>query len=307
VTKPVRIVFMGSPDFAVPSLEALAEHYTVAGVITQPDRPAGRRGILNPPAVKEAAIRLSIPVIQPEKLSLPDALIRLKEWDPDLIVVVAYGQILRPTVLDLPCHGCLNIHGSLLPRWRGAAPIQAAILGGDQVTGITIMKMDPGVDTGPILNQCTIPICHTDSGGSLSTKLAPLGAEILIETLPQYLSGRLVPRSQPDSGATYAPMLKKEDGVLDFQKPALELERRVRAMNPWPGAYFEWNGSLLKVHKARVVDDNRTRAGQRLVVEGLPAMGTGAGVLILEEIQPAGKRCMPGKAFLSGARTWGNQ
>jgi methionyl-tRNA formyltransferase len=302
-----RIVFMGSPDFAVPALEQLTVHYRLAGVVTQPDRPAGRGGMLKPPAVKAAALRLGIPVIQPEKLRNPEAMTQLQAWAPDLIVVAAFGQILRPEVLDLPKYGCINIHGSLLPRGRGAAPIQAAILAGDTETGITIMKMDPGVDTGPMLNQRAIPISPQDTAGTLFEKLAPLGAELLLETLPGYLSGELQPQPQPEEGVTYAPMLKKEDGRLDFSQPAAALERRVRAFNPWPGTWFEWNGAPLKVLRARVGDEKSPGAGTRFLFEGYPSIGTSAGMLILEEIQPAGKKPMTGKAFLAGARGWENQ
>jgi methionyl-tRNA formyltransferase len=295
---------MGSPDFAVPALEALARRYPLVGVVTQPDRPAGRGGSLHPPAVKVAALRLGIPVMQPEKVRVPEAMTQLQAWAPDLIVVAAFGQILRPAVLDLPRYGCINVHGSLLPRGRGAAPIQASILAGDQETGITIMKMDPGVDTGPILSQRALPIAPDDTGGTLFSKMAPLGAELLLETLPRYLSGEIVPRSQSEVGATYAPMLKKEDGLLDFTRPAIELERRVRAFNPWPGTWFDWHGAPLKVLRAGVRGGKSPGAGYRLTVEGRPAVGTGEGILILEEVQPAGKKSMPGRAFLAGARDW---
>jgi methionyl-tRNA formyltransferase len=295
---------MGSPDFAIPTLEALARHYLLTGVVTQPDRPAGRGRTLVAPAVKKAALRLGIPVMQPEKLRLPEVMIQLQVWAPDLIVVAAFGQILPPAVLDLPRYGCINIHGSLLPRGRGAAPIQASILAGDQETGISIMKMDPGVDTGPILSQRSIPIAPDDTGGTLFAKMAPLGAELLLETLPRYLSGDLIPQPQPAEGATYAPMLKKGDGLLDFTKPGIELERRVRGMNPWPGAYFDWNGAPLKVLRARFSGGKSPGAGCRLTVEGNPSVGTGDGVLILEEVQPAGKKSMLGRAFLAGARNW---
>jgi methionyl-tRNA formyltransferase len=300
---------MGSPDFAVPALDALAARYPVVGVVTQPDRPAGRGGTLHPPAVKVAALRLGIPVIQPEKLRQPEAMDQLQAWAPDVIVVAAFGQILRPAVLDLPHFGCINIHGSLLPRGRGAAPIQAAILEGDKETGITIMKMDPGVDTGPILSQRAIPIAPDDTGGSLFEKMSVLGAELLMETLPSYLSGELIPQPQPEARATYAPMLKKEDGILDFSQPAIALERRVRAMNPWPGAFFEWQGQPLKVHKAHtafVFTYMIQPAGTRTIYADLPAIYGGDNtMLVLDEVQPAGKKSMPGKAFLSGARDWG--
>jgi methionyl-tRNA formyltransferase len=301
-----RIVFMGSPDFAVPALEELAAHYRLVGVVTQPDRPAGRGGTLKPPAVKTAALRLGFPVIQPEKLRDPVAMTQLQAWAPDLIVVAAFGRILRPDVLDLPKWGCINIHGSLLPRGRGAAPIQAAILAGDQETGITIMKMDAGVDTGPMLSQRAIPISPEDTAGTLFEKLAPLGAELLLETLPRYLSGELQPQPQPAEGVTFAPLLKKEDGLLDFTQPAITLVRRVRAFNPWPGTWFDWLGVPVKVLRARVSAEKNPGTGHRLTLNGYPAFGTGAGILILEEIQPAGRKSMSGKAFLTGARNWQN-
>ena len=300
----VRIVFMGSPEFAVPSLEALTKYYQLAGVVSQPDRPAGRGGILKPPAVKEAALRLHLPIIQPEKLRQPEAMEQLRAWAPDLIVVAAFGQILRTEVLDLPKFGCINVHGSLLPRWRGAAPIQASILAGDQETGITIMKMDPGVDTGPLLNQRSIPISAEETASTLFEKLAPIGASLLAETLPRYLFEELQPRVQPANGITYAPMLKKESGRLDFNQPAVVLERQVRAYDPWPGTWFEWNEVTLKVLRARVSAQKSPGAGKKLIADGLPAVGTADGILILEEIQPAGKKPMPGKAFVAGARSW---
>ena len=295
---------MGSPDFAIPALTALAARYPLVGVVTQPDRPAGRGGSLRPPAVKSAALALSIPIIQPEKIRLPEAMQQLRAWAPDLIVVAAFGQILRPEVLDLPKYGCLNIHGSLLPRGRGAAPIQAAILAGDQRTGITIMKMDPGVDTGPMLSQRSMQIAADDTAGTLFEKLAPLGADLLLETLPGYLSGELLPQPQPQEGVTYAPMLTKEAGLLNpILHSARELERRVRAMFPWPGAYFEWQAAPLKVLRAHV-GAGRAEPGARLKLDGAPALATFDGLLILDEVQPAGKKPMSGKAFLAGARDW---
>lgn len=298
-----RIVFMGSPDFAVPTLEALTVHYPVVGVVTQPDRPAGRGGTLKSPAVKQAALHLGLPMIQPEKLRQPEAMQQLRDWAPGLIVVAAFGQILRPVVLDMPKFGCINIHGSLLPRWRGAAPIQAAILAGDTETGITIMKMDPGVDTGPMLSQRSIPIAPEDTAGKLFEKLALLGADLLLETLPRYLSGELSPQPQPTEGVTYAAMLKKEDGLLDFSRSAIDLERRVRAFNPWPGVYFLFNGNPLKVQRASVAV-GKAEPGKRIVHHGSPAVSTSDGLFVLEEVQPAGKKTMSGKAFLAGARDW---
>ena len=265
------IVFMGSPEFALPTLRALAEHYQVTGVGTQADRPAGRGRQLTPPPVKILAQELGLPVIQPKRLGEPEAMQQLRSWAPDLIVVAAFGQILRLELLDLPPHGCLNVHASLLPRWRGAAPIQAALLAGDEQTGITIMKMDPGVDTGPILSQRAGAIYPDDTTGSLAARLAQLGAELLVECLPAFLSGSLTPQPQDESQATYAPMLKKEDGQLDFHQSAEQLARLVRAFNPWPGAYILWRGQLLKIHHAHAVEAPSPGAGQTCLHTGLPA------------------------------------
>jgi methionyl-tRNA formyltransferase len=298
-----KIVFMGSPDFALPVLQALHENYSLVGVVTQPDRAAGRGRELKSPPVKTLAQELGIPVIQPEKLRQPEALEQLRAWSPDVIVVAAFGQILRQEVLELPPFGCLNVHASLLPRWRGAAPINAAILHGDEETGVTIMKMDAGLDTGPILSQRAVRIAPDETAGSLFGKLSALGADLLLDTLPGYLGGQIAPHPQPEEGVTYAPMLKKEEGQLGFAQPAEELARKVRAFNPWPGTYFEWDGNLLKVHRAGT-GPGKGREGQRLVVNGLPAVGTSDGLLVLEEVQPAGKKPMSGRAFLAGAREW---
>ncbi len=296
---------MGSPDFALPTLSALAMKYQVVGVVTQPDRASGRGRELKPPPVKSLALELNLPIMQPEKLRLLEAMEQLRAWEPDLIVVAAFGQILKPDVLSLPRHGCINVHASLLPRWRGAAPIVAAILNGDEETGVTIMQMDAGLDTGPMLAKKSIRIEPTDTAGSVSQALSTLGADLLIETLPGYLSGDLKPVPQPEAGSTYAPMLKKGDGLLDFSQPAIDLERRVRAMNPWPGAWFAWNGNPLKVLRASTVGGDQSLAsGSRFTVEGRPAVQSTDGALILEEVQPAGKKAMPGKSFLAGARDW---
>jgi methionyl-tRNA formyltransferase len=273
------------------------------GVVTQPDRAAGRGRELKPPPVKSLASELSIPVIQPEKLRQSDALEQLRAWAPDVIVVAAFGQILKQDVLDLPEFGCLNVHASLLPRWRGAAPINAAILHGDEQTGVTIMKMDAGLDTGPILSQRSVRIEPEETAGSLFEKLSTLGADLLLDTLPKYFAGEITPRPQPEEGVTYAGMIKKEDGLLDFSLPARELERKVRAFNPWPGAYFKWDGNLLKVHWASI-GMGEMREGERGVYLGLPAVGTSENLLVLGKVQPAGKKPMPGKAFLAGARNW---
>jgi methionyl-tRNA formyltransferase len=295
---------MGSPEFALPALRNLVGQYAVVGVVTQPDRASGRGREVKAPAVKTLAQELNIPVMQPEKLREPGAMEQLKQWAPHLIVVAAFGQILRKEVLELPPYGCINTHASLLPRWRGAAPVNAAILAGDDETGVTIMKMDVGLDTGPMLAKVSTPIRRDDTTSSVLERLSALGADLLLQTLPRYISGSLTLEPQPEEGATYAPMLKKEDGHLDFSRPAAELERRVRAMNPWPGAWFEWNGVILKVTRASVSEVTQKQAGTRLIVDGRPAITTPDGALVLEEVQPSGKRVMPGKSFLSGARDW---
>ncbi|BAJ64108.1 methionyl-tRNA formyltransferase [Anaerolinea thermophila UNI-1] len=302
-----KVVFMGSPEFALPTLKALAEHYPVVGVVTQPDRPAGRGNMLTPPPVKVLAQQLGIEVFQPEKLRNPEAMEKLRTWSPDLIVVAAFGQILRQAVLDLPQFGCINVHASLLPRWRGASPIQAAILHGDIVTGVTIMKMDAGIDTGPILAQREVAIQPDDTAGSLSDRLAEEGANLLIEVLPEYLTGRLHPKPQPEEGATYAKMLTKEEGHLNFEESVHQLVNRVRAYHPWPSAYTFWNGQMLKIHRAQAVQDSQATLGKRKVIEGYPAIGASDGWLVLLEVQPAGKRAMDGKDFLRGARSWSEE
>lgn len=299
-----RIVFMGSPAFALPALRRLAEQYPIVGVVTQPDRPAGRGQLLTPPPVKELAISLGIPVIQPNRLRDPAAMESLAGWKPDLIVVAAFGQILRQNVLDMPAYGCINVHASLLPRWRGAAPIQAAILHGDPETGVTMMKMDAGVDSGPLLAQKAIPINPDDTAESLSARLAEVGADLLVETLPGYLEGKIVPQPQDESQATRAPLIKKEDGLLDFNRPALELERKVRAFNPWPGSFFIWQGAPFKVLRAHVNAAFSVKAGKAEIIDKLPAVGTIDGSLVLDMVQPAGKKPMTGDVFIRGARNW---
>jgi methionyl-tRNA formyltransferase len=298
-----RVVFMGSPEFAVPSLRALTREYTVVGVVTQPERPAGRGRVLKPPAIKLEAGALGLPTIQPSKLTEPSALQRIRDWAPEVIVVAAFGQLLRREMLELPEHGCINVHASLLPRWRGAAPIQAAIAAGDAESGVTIMRMDEGLDTGPMIAQSSVPIDSQDTGGSLADKLARLGADLLPVALRGYLAGSIVPQPQDSADATKAPLLKKEDGHLDPLMPASTLERRVRAFNPWPGAFIQQDEGNLKVHRAHVMTAQQP-PGLRLAVDGKPALGTVQGVLVLDEVQPAGKKPMSGEDFLLGARGW---
>lgn len=294
---------MGSPDFSLPSLRALAQHYDVAGIVTQPDRESGRGREIKMPPVKTLALELGLPIMQPEKLKQPEAMEQLRAWAPDLIVVAAFGQLLKKDVLDLPHYGCINVHASLLPRWRGAAPINAAILAGDDETGVTIMCMDVGLDTGPMLSKRSIRLKLDDTAGSVFQALSTLGADLLIETLPRWIAGEIQLQVQDDALATYAPMLKKEEGQLDFTQTAEALERRVRAFNPWPGTFMDFDGVVLKIHHAHV-EHGKAEAGQRLIVQNQPVVGTGSGLLVLDEVQPAGKKSMSGKSFLAGARNW---
>jgi methionyl-tRNA formyltransferase len=306
-TPDVKIVFMGSPEFALPILRALAEQYPLVGVVTQPDRPAGRGKSLTPPPVKTLALQLGLPVIQPSRLSDPSALDILQQWQPDLIVVAAFGQILKPIILQLPKYGCLNVHASLLPRWRGAAPIPAAILYGDMETGVTIMQMDAGLDTGPILRQRAIPILDSDTTLTLTHKLSELGARVLLNTIPDYLHGIYTPLAQNSKRATYAPMLKKEDGELDFSQPVVHVWRKVRAYNPWPLAYTHLNNNPLLVLQATPIQEIRLDVppGQTIIHNKKPLVACSDGFLELQLVQPAGKKPLSGRDFLNGYRHWG--
>lgn len=299
----IRVVFMGSPDFALPTLKALHENFSVVGVITQPDRPAGRGQKLQPPDVKVLASSLALPIIQPKSLKEPEAIQQLIDWYPDVIVVAAFGQILRENVLNLPPFGCVNVHASLLPRWRGAAPVQAALLN-DDVTGVTIMKMDKGLDTGPILSQSAIQIPKDITADELFDLLASMGADLLIETLPDYVSGQIQPQPQDDEQATYAPRLNKSDGELDFNLPASYLARKARAYHPWPGVYALFDGGLIKVYRAHAQSGDHVIPGRRYVIDEKPAWGTIEGYLVLDEVQLAGKSRLSGKDFLRGAKHW---
>ena len=300
----IRVIFMGSPEFALPSLRGLHLHSNLVGVVTQPDRQAGRGRKLTPPPVKIMAEELGVEVFQPKTLRTEDAYTKLKQRASDVIVVAAFGQILRENILNLPPYGCINVHASLLPRWRGAAPINAAILHGDTETGITIMKMDAGLDTGPILAKRAIPITKEDTAGSLSEKLAQLGSELLIETLPKYISGEITPSPQPDEGSTYAPMLSKKDGELDFNQAAEFLSRKVRSFNPWPGTFTYWKSQPLKILNSFPIQQTLGVPGSRTIYEDLPAISTQSGTLVIQNLQPAGKKPMNGQVFLNGAKDW---
>ena len=294
---------MGSPEFALPSLDALSANQALdlVGVVTQPDRPAGRGRKLRSSPVKLRCAELGVSIYQPESLKSSVIIPLLQALNADLIIVAAYGMILPPEVLDLPKFGSINVHASLLPRWRGAAPIQAAIHAGDSDTGVTIMKMDPGLDTGPILSQRRIAIHSSDTGGKLSERLADQGAVLLLETIPGYISGELHPRKQDDNKATFAPMLKKSDGRLDFKRPAIELERQIRAFDPWPSSFIEWGNKRVRIHKADALSDSPLEPGVVGIIENKPAIGANPGTLLLQIVQPAGGNKMPGEDFIRGA------
>ncbi len=301
-----RIVFMGTPEFAVPSLAALlAAGYEVAGVLTRADQPAGRGQQVEMSPVKRLALQYGLTIQQPRTLRSAEAQAELAALAPDVMVVAAYGLILPQAVLNLPRFGCVNVHGSLLPRHRGAAPIAAAILAGDTEAGISIMLMDAGVDTGPVLSTASLPIAADDTTGTLTPRLAALGANLLIDTLPAYLRGDIQPQPQEDADATYAPRINKEDGQIDWAEPADLIARRVRAYQPWPSAYTTWNGLLLKVLRSRAAGEGRSDALPGTVIagpRGTAGVVTGEGVLWLEEVQLAGKRALPVNAFAAGAR-----
>jgi methionyl-tRNA formyltransferase len=296
---------MGSPQFAVPTLEALARDQHVLAVFTQPDKPAGRGKLLTAVPVKHWADAHHIPIYQPSSLRKDLSVVQtIRDLKPDVIVVAAYGLILPQNVLDIPAFGCLNVHASLLPRHRGAAPIASAILAGDSETGITIMQMDAGLDTGPLLATAREPIRSDDTTQSLGDRLAALGAQLLSETLPKYLRGEIDPQSQPIEGATYSPKINKADAVIDWGKPAIEIDRMVRAYTPWPGTHTFWNGSTLKVLKAAIGaqrSGDSERIGKVIRLEdGSIGVTTGKGTLILKEIQLAGRKAMKAEDFVRG-------
>jgi methionyl-tRNA formyltransferase len=299
-----NVVFMGTPDFAVPSLHALASGPYMITVVTQPDRPAGRGSKLTPPPVKVAAEQLGLTILQPESLRDPDFRARFAALNPAVTVLVAYGEYLAPSLLDLPRRGSVNLHPSLLPRWRGSTPIQSAILAGDTVTGVTIIQMDRGLDTGPIIAQRATPIGPEETHQELSARLAHLGAELLAETLPLWLRGEIEARPQPEEGVTLTHTLTKEDGEIDWTRPAEEIARRVRALQPWPGTYTHWGNLLLKVVRARPLslDKNQPPGTVSITSDGPKKLlvQAGHGSLELLEVQPASKPPMPAQAFLAG-------
>jgi methionyl-tRNA formyltransferase len=299
-----RVIFMGTPQFAVPTLQALDEHHEVVGVVTQPDRRAGRGRKVVVSPVKQVALERALPFLQPRTLNDAEVVARLEGWHPEVLVVAAFGQLLPGSVLALPPYGSINVHASLLPRYRGAAPISAAILDGETVTGITIMLMDEGLDTGPILAQSECPIAPDATTASLTAKLAGLGARFLVKTLDTWLEGAIEAQPQDEAAATYCDQMEKVDGLLDWSQPAAYLDRQVRACDPWPGAYTTWQGRRLKVLRARPHPgwEGEGQPGQVLEMgEGIGIV-TGQGALDLIEVQLAGKKPMPAGLFARGQR-----
>jgi methionyl-tRNA formyltransferase len=310
----MRVVFLGSPVFALPSLQALlAGGKEVVAVVTQPDRPAGRGRQPVPPPVKTFAEQAGLFVLQPEKVSAPDSVEQLRILAPDVLVIAAYGQILRQAVLDLPRRGSLNVHASLLPRHRGASPITAAILAGDEVTGVTIMEVVRAMDAGPVVASVEERILPSDTTGSLASRLAEAGGRLLGETIDSWAEGDIKAEAQEESLATYAPLLKREDARIDWARPASEIWRRVRAFNPWPVAFTEWKGQELRLLEAWPIDEGAADAAPGTVVgerdlpaeAGLlkaPAVQAGEGLLALLRVQLPGKKPVTGADFARGQR-----
>lgn len=304
----MRIVFMGTPEFAVPSLESLLRSpHEVVGVVTQPDRPKGRGQEVVAAPIKLVAQRAQVPILQPLKMKDPGFVAALQAWRPDLIAVAAFGRILPKVILDLPPKGCVNVHASLLPKYRGAGPIQWAVINGERETGITTMLMDEGMDTGAILLQEPVPIAPDDTAGSLSVKLAEVGGRLLIETLRRLDAGDLAPRSQDHAQATMAPLLKKEDGLIDWTLPAAAIANRVRGLSPWPGAYTYKETERWSLWEVQAVDEavpgtSRPAAPGTLLVAGKDALlvQTGSGALRITEFQPANSRRMFVAQYLAG-------
>ena len=298
----MRILFMGTPEFAVKSLEACLRVGTVVAVVTQPDKPRDRGQTLSFSPVKAHATARGLTVLQPEKIKGTDFAKTLKEYGTDVAVVTAYGKILPQDVLDVPTYGCVNVHASLLPRFRGAAPIQWAIASGDAKTGVCLMKMDAGMDTGPVIDVAELPIAADDTSATLHDKLAVLGGQVLERSLPAYVAGTLKPRPQATDGVVMAPMIKKEEGRVDWKRPAVEVERRLRAFTPWPGAFCTFEGAGLKLSKV-ALGKGSGAPGTVLAVTGDGIeVACGQGSVVLLSLQPEGKRVMTAREFLAARK-----
>ncbi|MDD6038792.1 MAG: methionyl-tRNA formyltransferase [bacterium] len=299
----MRVIFMGTPDFAVGTLEALIESgYEVVLVVTQPDKPQGRKMELMAPPVKNCAISHDIPVFQPKRVREPEALAQIKAHDPDLIVVAAFGQLLPKELLDMPKFGCINVHASLLPKYRGAAPIQWSILNGDETTGVTIMRMDVGLDTGDMIAKVEIPIGEEDTGGTLFDKLAQAGAKLCVDTIPSIVDGSAVYTPQDESLATKVGMIKKSDGQIDFTRSAKQIVCQIRGLNPWPSAFTSLRGKTLKIWSAKAVASTGTAAPGTVIAADKKQLlvQTKDGALSLQEVQLEGKKRMAIEDFLRG-------
>lgn len=300
----MNIVFMGTPAFAVPSLRMLlAEGYNVVAVVTQPDRPQGRKKVLTPTPVKEVALEYGIPVLQPQRMRNPEAVAELAAYKPDLIVTAAYGQILPRGVLDLPANGCVNVHGSLLPKYRGGAPIQRCIINGETETGITLMYMAEGLDTGDMIAQVKVSIEEEDTSGTLFDKLSIAGADLLKEQMPRLTAGKLEAQVQDEQQATYAPNLKREDEKIDWNRSTVDIYNQIRGLVPFSGGFTLWNGDVFKVWSSRKADKASKEAAPGTVLQ-LAEQGievkTGDASLWLTRIQPSGKKQMDAAEFVRG-------
>lgn len=304
MTTALNIIFMGTPDFAVPSLQALVDMgYRIGCVVTQPDRPKGRKRVLTPPPVKLAAERLGLPVWQPEKIRMSSAVKKLQSLKPDLIITAAFGQILPKEILDTPQHGCINVHASLLPKYRGGAPIHRAIIAGERESGVTLMYMVEALDAGDILTQCTVPIGPSDTAGTMHDKLSVAGAELLRTSLPAILNGEVTPKRQDESLATYAPNISRADEKIDWSRSARAIFNQIRGLNPWPVAFTTLSDKSFKIWEAEVADPYLTERAPGTVIRYGDTelyVATGQGELRLLRVQPAGKKPMSVAQFLLG-------
>jgi len=304
----MRLVFLGTPAFAVPTLERLVERgHRVLAVVTQPDRPKGRGQTLAAPPVKEAALRLGLPVFQPERIKHPEAVDHLRSIAPEAMVVVGYGQIIPQSILDIPPLGILNVHASLLPKYRGAGPIRWSIVNGETVTGVTIMRIDAGLDTGPMLLKVETAIGADETAVELGRRLSTVGADLLVEALNALAGGRVVPEPQDSAQATYAPLLKKEDGRIDWSRSAAEIHNQVRGMQPWPGAYTTFRGAALHVWRARPVAAGVGHTPGALASIKPPVVACGTSALELIEVQMEGRKRMAAADFANGHRLVENE
>lgn len=300
---PLRVIFMGTPQFACPTLQRLIDRGDeIPAVVTQPDRPKGRGQKSVPPPVKELAERHGLPVLQPIKVRAPEFIESVREMNPDVVVVVAFGQILPKALLEIPRYGCINVHASLLPRYRGAAPLNWCIINGEIETGVTTMLMDVGLDTGDMLLKKATPINPDEDTSSLHDRLSLIGADLLQETLDLLVQGKLVPEKQDDALSCYAPMLKKEDGLIDWTRDARTIRNLVRGMTPWPGAFTYLDGKLVKVYRARIGEGKGTPGTVLAAGRDGIEVACGGGSLLLDELQLEGKKRLPVRDFLAGCR-----